>query len=172
MYSLKSPNRDDSIEFTPHTLIKQKIDRISQNYRFLLPGLALWLFLSGSNYLYLKQISIVQRCLSHWSLTVFKKTNKPQRQRRYFGYVFDAQWRFRSAHSHRQIRIFTGRILDSQGWKVWVFLLYFVVVVVVCLFVFLCGQQRVWSDCADTQDDLSLRWAPKLLFRRSGPNNG
>ena len=46
------------------------------------------------------------------------------------------------AHSRSLIRIFTGRFLDSQ----------------VCN-VSLCGQRKLWSDCADAQADLSLRWA-------------
>ena len=46
------------------------------------------------------------------------------------------------AHSRSLIRIFTGRILDSQGCKVSP-----------------CGQRRLKSDCADAQADLSLRWA-------------
>ena len=45
------------------------------------------------------------------------------------------------AHSRSLIRIFTRRILDSQGDKV-----------------SSCGQQKLWSDCADAQTDLSLRW--------------
>ena len=40
------------------------------------------------------------------------------------------------------IRIFTGCILDNQGWKV-----------------SSCRERRLWSDCADTQIDLRLRWA-------------
>ena len=46
------------------------------------------------------------------------------------------------AHSRSLIRIFTGCILDSQGCKD-----------------SSCGQRRLWSDCADAQADLSLRWA-------------
>ena len=44
-------------------------------------------------------------------------------------------------HSHSLVRIFTERILDSQGCKV-----------------SSCGQRRLLSDCADGSD-LSLRWA-------------
>ena len=51
------------------------------------------------------------------------------------------------AHSRSLIRIFTGRILDSQGCKV-----------------SSCGQRRPWSDCADAQADLSLRWAHVRRF--------
>ena len=46
------------------------------------------------------------------------------------------------AHSRSLIRIFTVRILHSQGCKV-----------------SSCGQRRLKSDCADAQADLSLRWA-------------
>ena len=46
------------------------------------------------------------------------------------------------AHSRSLIKIFTGQILDSQWSKV-----------------SSCGQRRLWSDCADAQADLSLRWA-------------
>ena len=44
------------------------------------------------------------------------------------------------AHSRSLIRIFTGRILDGQGCRV-----------------FSCRQQRLWSDYSDAQADLSLR---------------
>ena len=46
------------------------------------------------------------------------------------------------AHSRSLIRIFTGRILESQGSNV-----------------SSCGQRRLWSDCANAQADLSRRWA-------------
>ena len=45
------------------------------------------------------------------------------------------------AHSRSLIRILAMRILDSQGCKV-----------------SSRGQWRLWSDCADSQADLSLRW--------------
>ena len=45
------------------------------------------------------------------------------------------------AHSRRLIRIFTGRICDSQGCKV-----------------SLPGRRRLRSECLDEQDDLCLRW--------------
>ena len=47
----------------------------------------------------------------------------------------------RPAHSRRLIRIFTWRILDSQGCKV-----------------FSCGQQKLIR----LRDDLSVRWAHML----------
>ena len=49
---------------------------------------------------------------------------------------------YQFAHLRRLIRIFTERILDSQGRKF-----------------SLCRQRRLLSDCADAQADLSLRWA-------------
>ena len=47
--------------------------------------------------------------------------------------------------SRSLIRIFNGRILDSQGCKV-----------------YSCGLRRLWSDCTDAQADLSLRRAHML----------
>ena len=47
-----------------------------------------------------------------------------------------------TAHSRSLIRIFTGGNLNSKVCKV-----------------SSCGQRRFWIDCADAQDDLSLRWA-------------
>ena len=46
------------------------------------------------------------------------------------------------AHLRSLTRNFTVRILDSQGCEV-----------------SSCRQRRLWSDCADVQSDLSLRWA-------------
>ena len=40
VYSLESPPRSDSNEYTQHTIIVQKIETISLNYRHLLPDLA------------------------------------------------------------------------------------------------------------------------------------
>ena len=45
------------------------------------------------------------------------------------------------AHSRSLIRVFHGRILDSQERTV-----------------SSCGQRRLLSDCVDVQADLSLRW--------------
>ena len=39
VYSLESPHRGDSNEYTQHTIIVQKIEKISLNYRYLLPEL-------------------------------------------------------------------------------------------------------------------------------------
>ena len=41
VYSLESPHRGDSNEYTQHTNIVLKIEKISLNYRSLLPGLVL-----------------------------------------------------------------------------------------------------------------------------------
>ena len=49
VYSLESPHRGDSNEYTQHTIIVYKIEKISLNYRYLLPELVPWLTLSGSN---------------------------------------------------------------------------------------------------------------------------
>ena len=49
---------------------------------------------------------------------------------------------------HGLIRIFTGRILITQRCKV-----------------SSCDRRRHWSDCADTQADLSLRWGTCQLIR-------
>ena len=48
MYSLESPHRGDSNEYTQHTFIVQKIDKTSQNYRHLLPINLQWLELPMS----------------------------------------------------------------------------------------------------------------------------
>ena len=58
-----------------------------------------------------------------------------------FGHVCPAKIRSACTFAH-MIRIWTGRILDSRGCKV-----------------SSCGQRRLWSDCANAQADLSLRWA-------------
>ena len=39
MYSLELPHRGDSNEYTQHTIIVYKIEKISLNYRYLLPEL-------------------------------------------------------------------------------------------------------------------------------------
>ena len=44
----------DSNEYTQHTIIVQKIAKVSLKYRHLLPDLAPWLTLSGLNYPYLQ----------------------------------------------------------------------------------------------------------------------
>ena len=50
VYSLESPHRGDSNEYTQHTIIVLKFENISLNYRYLFPELVPWLTLSGSNY--------------------------------------------------------------------------------------------------------------------------
>ena len=61
MYSLESPHRGDSNEYTQHTIIVYKIEKISLNYRYLLPELVPWLTVSGSNYPCLERISMVPK---------------------------------------------------------------------------------------------------------------
>ena len=58
LYSLESPHRGDSNEYTQHTIIVKEIKK-SLNYCYLLPDLALYLTLSGSNYPRLEQFSMV-----------------------------------------------------------------------------------------------------------------
>ena len=59
VYSLESPHRGDSNEYTQHTNTVYKIEKISLNYRYLLPDLGPCLTLSGSNYPCLERISMV-----------------------------------------------------------------------------------------------------------------
>ena len=54
-------HRGDSNEYTQHTTIVKEIKKNPLNYRYLLPDLAPWLTLSGSNYPCLKQFSMVQK---------------------------------------------------------------------------------------------------------------
>ena len=73
--SLESPHQCNSNEYTRYTITGYKIERISLNHRYLLPGLAAWLILSGSNYPYLELISTVPKmfeplkfaCIVKWS---------------------------------------------------------------------------------------------------------
>ena len=51
LYLLESPHQDDSSEHTQPKLFCSKIEKEkSLNFRYLLPDLAPWLILSGSNY--------------------------------------------------------------------------------------------------------------------------
>ena len=59
MCPLESPRRGDSNEYTQHIIIVQRIEKISLNHRNLPSDLALRLTLSGSNYPYLEQNSMV-----------------------------------------------------------------------------------------------------------------
>ena len=61
VYSLESPHRGDSNEYTQHTIIIWKLEKTILNYPHLPPDLALWLTLSGSNYPCLEQISMVPK---------------------------------------------------------------------------------------------------------------
>ena len=61
VYSLELPHRGNSNEYTQHTIIVYKIEKISLNYRYLLPELVPWLTLSCSNYPCLERISMVPK---------------------------------------------------------------------------------------------------------------
>ena len=61
VYSLELPHRGNSNVYTQHTIIVLKIEKISLNYRYLLPELVPWLTLSGSNYPCLERISMVPK---------------------------------------------------------------------------------------------------------------
>ena len=71
VYSLESPHRGDSNEYSQHTITVYKIEKHSLNYRHLLPDLASWLTLSGSNYPHISnKFPWSQRCSIYWSSTV------------------------------------------------------------------------------------------------------
>ena len=72
MYSLESPHRGESNEYTQHTIIEYKIENTSPNYRRLLPDPAPWLTLSGSSYPSPEETS--KRCSRDRSSTVYVKT--------------------------------------------------------------------------------------------------
>ena len=61
VHSLESPHRGDSNKYTQHTIIVKKIEKITLNYRYLLPELVPWLTLSGSSYPCLERISMVPK---------------------------------------------------------------------------------------------------------------
>ena len=61
MYSLESLHQGDANEYTQHTIIVKKIEKTSLNYQHLLPDLAQLLTLSGSNYPYPEQVSVVPK---------------------------------------------------------------------------------------------------------------
>ena len=69
-------------------------------------------------------------------------TYEPKRPETRLGTCAPSEYSDQPAHSRSLIRIFTGRILYSQGSTV-----------------SSCRQWRLWSDCADAQTDLILRWA-------------
>ena len=60
MYSLESPHQINSNEYTQHTIIVQKVERISLNCH-LLPDLVPWLTLNCLNYPYLEHTSMVPK---------------------------------------------------------------------------------------------------------------
>ena len=59
-----------------YTVILQKSENTSLNYRYLLPDLALWLTLSGSSYPYLEQISMVPKMFEPLKFDCSRKTRK------------------------------------------------------------------------------------------------
>ena len=61
VYSLEPLHQGDSNEYTEHTIIVLKIEKISLNYRYLFPELVPWVTLSGSNYPCLERISMVPK---------------------------------------------------------------------------------------------------------------
>ena len=61
VYSLESPHRGASNEYTQHTIIVKEIKKKSLNYRYLIPHLAPWFTLSGSNYPCLEQFSMLPK---------------------------------------------------------------------------------------------------------------
>ena len=71
-------------------------------------------------------------------------TMEPWRQKAYIQTCAHSEDSDQPAHSRSLIRIFTGRILDSQGCED-----------------SSCGQRRLWSDRAEAQSDLSFRWVHK-----------
>ena len=86
MCSLDLPHRGDSYEYTQHIIILERMENTFLNYPHLPPDLALWLTLSGSNYPYLEQISMVPKMLKplksdcQWVLKNDPIMNIPYRQ--------------------------------------------------------------------------------------------
>ena len=72
---------------------------------------------------------------------IFKLLFESQQQKTYLWKCAPSEDSDLPAHPRSLIRIFTGRVLDSQGYEV-----------------SSCGHRRLWSDGADAQADLSLRW--------------
>ena len=60
VYSLESPHRGDSNEYTQYTIFVEKIKK-SLNYCHLPPDLLSWLTINDSNYPYLEQMSMVPK---------------------------------------------------------------------------------------------------------------
>ena len=61
VYSLELPRWGNSNEYIQHTIIAKKIEKVSLNNGHWLPDLVPWLFLNGSNYPCLEQISMVPK---------------------------------------------------------------------------------------------------------------
>ena len=77
-----------------------------------------------------------------WFCDALDQLSLPQHQKTYLRKCAPREDSDQPAHSRSLIRIFTRRIWDCQGCKV-----------------YSCRQRRLWSDCTDAQADLSLRWA-------------
>ena len=86
--------------------------------------------------------SVVPESTSKGNLSILIALNEPQSPESYLRACAPSEDSDQPARSRRLIRIFAGHILDSQGCKV-----------------SSCGERRLWFDCADSQADLSLRWA-------------
>ena len=70
MYSIESPHRGDSNEYTQYTIIVWKIQKISLNYRYLLPELVPWLPSVARTTDVSNEFPWSQRCSSHGGSTV------------------------------------------------------------------------------------------------------
>ena len=77
MYLLESPHRSDSNKYTQHTIIVKEIKKKSLNYRYLLPDLAPWLTLSGSNYPCLEQFSMAPEMFEPLKFDCISKLRVP-----------------------------------------------------------------------------------------------
>ena len=108
------------------------------------------------------KVAVLNRfyCNCIWYKIIFSmkriKCNKPQRQKTYFWTCVPRETSDQPAHSRSLIGIFTGRILDSQGCKV-----------------FSCRKSRLWSDCVDAQakfESLLDANARRYVFSRCGSN--
>ena len=76
MYSIESPHWGSFNEYNQHTIIVY-IEKTFLNYCHLLPYLAPWFTLSGSNYPYLEQVSMVPKMFEPLKLDcMFLRRNK------------------------------------------------------------------------------------------------
>ena len=82
-----------------------------------------------------------RKCQNHETRPSRSTKRRRDEQKRYLRTCAPSEDSDQPAHPRSLIRIFTGRILERQGYNV-------------CS----CEQRRLRSDCADAQADLSLRW--------------